>query len=262
MSAHALHFPERPRVLRWTLAGCAIVLAHAATVAALVAWYQRTPPEQPLTPAIVVSFAPAAPAVAEHADEPVAEQKVEQIEDTPPDPPKVEEPKVEEAKVEQPPEKVAPPPPRPAEIALPKPEPKRVVRSEPKRVVRNEPRPVERTKPPERRLPPQEGRAPAATPAVARQSSVTASNNYASLVVGQLERNKQIPPGAPKGTASLAFTVSRDGNLLGVRVTKSSGNSAIDQTAIDIVRRASPFPHFPAEMNETQHRFFWLFETR
>jgi periplasmic protein TonB len=252
MSVHALHFPERSQLLRWAFAGFAIVLAHAAAVTALVLWYKRTPPVQPIIPAIMITFEPAAPQMPAHDDKPLAEQKVEEIKEPPPEPKveesKIEEPKIEPQKIEQPPEKVAPPPPRPARIALPKPEPK----PEPKR--------VEHKKPTDTR-PPREARDPEATP-VTRQARVASSNDYNSLVIGQLERAKRNLEGAETGMTSLVFSVNSNGNLLGAHITKSSGSQVVERAALETIRRASPFPHFLPGMTGSQASFSWSFQKR
>ncbi len=243
MTALALHFPERRSITRWMLAAVAIVIAHGIVIGALALWYTRAPPEENLIPAIVVSIVPAAPLSPMENDQPVAAEETPHIDPTP-------EPSKVETKVEPPPEEIKPPPPHPAEIALPKPEPKPVERKA-----------VEK-KPVEKRLieklrPPQEAHERAATREASRQSSVAASNNYNSLVIGQLERAKRYPPGGLTGKTSVGFTVSSAGSLVDVHVTKSSGNSILDQAALDIVRRASPFPHFPPEMTQPQTSFSW-----
>jgi len=40
--------------------------------------------------------------------------------------------------------------------------------------------------------------------------------------------------------------LNRSGDVIASAVTKSSGNAALDQEALNILRRASPFPPFPA----------------
>jgi protein TonB len=42
------------------------------------------------------------------------------------------------------------------------------------------------------------------------------------------------------------FELNRAGGVIGSAVTKSSGNAALDQEALDLLSRASPFPPFPA----------------
>ena len=48
------------------------------------------------------------------------------------------------------------------------------------------------------------------------------------------------------GNPVLEVALSADGYLEGVEVTRSSGHSALDQAAVDLVKLASPFDPFPA----------------
>jgi protein TonB len=253
MSAHALHFPERPQILRWGFASLAIVLVHAAAVAALVLWYKRTPPEPPVIPAIMVSFEPAAPTTPVENDKSFAAQETQQIDPTP-------EPQVETKAEPPPPEEIKPPPPRPSEIALPKPEPKPVERKPIERKL-VEKKPVER-KPVEKKLvvqprQPQEAQERGAAREASRQSSVAASNAYLSLVYGHLQRFKSAPASAngATGDAVAHFVLSRTGNVLSASIVKSSGNAALDAAALASVRNANPFPPFPAEKIGSQDSF-------
>ena len=235
MSPHALHFPERSGLGRWVISAAAIVLGHAALIAAIVLWYTRTPPDDNIIPAIAVSLAPApssAPA-AENQDVAVG-PPMQEVEETPPEPPKVEE--------QKPVEQVIPPPPpvQQAEVTLPKPEPK--------------PKPVEKPKPAPR--PPQEARAPPPSQQVAQFSQASA-NAYNSLVYGHLQRFKRYPSaaGGASGTVVVRFALNRAGGVVSSAVTKSSGNSALDQEALAILQRANPFPAFPNEKPGSQDSF-------
>jgi protein TonB len=235
MTALALHFPERWGIGRWAVAAVAIVLAHGALIAALVLWYTRTPPDDNIIPAIVVSLVPApssSPSV-ENQDVAVG-PPMQEIEETPPEPPKVEE--------QKPVEQVIPPPPpvQQAEVTLPKPEPK--------------PKPIEKPKPAPR--PPQEAHAPPPSQRVA-QFSQAAANAYNSLVYGHLQRYKRYPTsaGGASGTVVVRFTLNRAGDVVSSAVTKSSGSDALDQEALAILRRASPFPAFPSEKSGSQDSF-------
>jgi periplasmic protein TonB len=48
------------------------------------------------------------------------------------------------------------------------------------------------------------------------------------------------------------FALNRTGEVISSDVSKSSGNSVLDREALDILRRASPFPEFPAAKPGTQ----------
>jgi periplasmic protein TonB len=49
------------------------------------------------------------------------------------------------------------------------------------------------------------------------------------------------------GRVVLAFRILADGTVTSVRVTKGSGFPVLDSSAMEAVRRASPFPRPPAE---------------
>ena len=70
--------------------------------------------------------------------------------------------------------------------------------------------------------------------------------NYRGRVQSHLSRYKRSPGGGQRGRTVVSFTISRSGGLSGVRLVRSSGNSAIDRATLAMVRRASPFPPIPA----------------
>lgn len=148
---------------------------------------------------------------------------MQQAEDAPPDQPKVEEKPLEQ-------ELQPPSPPQQAEVTLPQVEPK----------------PVEKPKP-EERPPAPETRAPPKTEHVG-QFTQTGSNAYNALVFGHLQQFKRYPVSArgAQGTAVVRFVLNREGVVTESAVSKSSGNAVLDREALEILRRASPFPPFPA----------------
>lgn len=83
----------------------------------------------------------------------------------------------------------------------------------------------------------------------ARQSASASATNYAGQVARHLLRFKRYPPEArargQSGTASVAFSVNGAGNAQGVRLVRSSGHASLDQEAVAMVQRASPFPPPP-----------------
>jgi protein TonB len=101
--------------------------------------------------------------------------------------------------------------------------------------------------------------APVAAAPVQAQLNLADSNaipNWSRQVVALLERNKRYPPAArqkgDKGTAQLSFSLDRHGRVTTARITKSSGSGALDQEALDLVRRAQPFPAPPAALTGAQ----------
>jgi protein TonB len=101
--------------------------------------------------------------------------------------------------------------------------------------------------------------APVAAAPVQAPLSMSDSNaipSWKRKVVALLERNKRYPAAArahnDRGTAQLAFSLDRQGKVTAARVTKSSGSVALDQEALDLLRRAQPFPPPPAAMPGAQ----------
>ena len=91
-----------------------------------------------------------------------------------------------------------------------------------------------------------ETRAPPKTERVG-QITQAGSNAYNALVFGHLQRFKRYPSAAhgASGTVVVRFVLNRAGAVIETAVTKSSGNDMLDRAALDILRRASPFPPFP-----------------
>lgn len=74
-------------------------------------------------------------------------------------------------------------------------------------------------------------------------------SNYPGKVVSKLRRALRYPSEARaqrlRGEVQVAFTVSSNGSVGGIRVVRSSGSPILDKAAIETVRRAAPFPAIP-----------------
>ena len=67
-------------------------------------------------------------------------------------------------------------------------------------------------------------------------------------LMAHLNRYKRYPSGAAStGTASVAFTIARSGQVLSAHLIGSSGNPALDAEAVSLPRRASPVPAPPPD---------------
>jgi protein TonB len=233
MNAFALHLPERRGLSRWTLAAITILMAHAAIVVTIAWWYARRPVEPNILPAIAVTLAPVESSSPEVQDQDIAVgPTMQQAEAAPPEPPKIEEKPVE--RVEQPPS-----PPRQADVTLPPDEPKDV----------EKPKPVVQPPAPETRAPPKSDHI--------GQFSEAGSNAYKALVFGHLQKFKRYPSAArgASGVVMVQFVLNRAGDVIECAVTKSSGNEVLDREALAILRRASPFPGFPAAKSGAQDTY-------
>lgn len=75
---------------------------------------------------------------------------------------------------------------------------------------------------------------------------------WQSRVLSWLNRHKRYPSSAKsrrqEGLVQVAFTVDQGGRVTSSRVSRSSGIPALDQAALDMVRRASPVPAPPPEI--------------
>jgi periplasmic protein TonB len=76
-------------------------------------------------------------------------------------------------------------------------------------------------------------------------------------LVAHLERSKRYPREAAgqTGVARLAFSIDRQGHLLGSRILKSSGSAILDAETMALVRRAERFPAPPHDVAEDQLSF-------
>lgn len=86
----------------------------------------------------------------------------------------------------------------------------------------------------------------------ASQTTVGSSNSsvapakWKSKVQAKIARNARRCPGKDTGTAAVRFSFDGSGNITNVSLSRSSGNSAIDDYIVSAVRRASPIPAPPA----------------
>ena len=174
--------------------------------------------------------------------------------------------------IELPPQPTVAPPPAPAVIQQPTPEPEVVVAPKPKLVLEKpkpkpKPKPVVKQVKPEPTPPvpaakpveqaaPTATTAPAAAPAAQQPSTSSATAaakaTWQSQLLSHLARHKRYPDEARRrgieGTSQVRFNLDRSGKVLSVELAKSSGNNALDQATLAMIRRASPVPTPPAEL--------------
>jgi len=85
--------------------------------------------------------------------------------------------------------------------------------------------------------------------------SGSALQGYLAKVRSLLERHKIYPSQArsrnEQGTVVLRFTISSDGSIGGVSLSRSSGNSTLDQAAKETVNRVRRFPPFPGNLQRS-----------
>lgn len=65
-------------------------------------------------------------------------------------------------------------------------------------------------------------------------------------------RRAWIPPHQPTSKSTVViFTIGVDGQLLGLRMQRSSGDSAMDSAAMQSIKNSAPFPHLPQYATES-----------
>jgi protein TonB len=266
MNAFALHdVSDQASVRRWGASATAIVVAHAALIAFALNWYTQRPVPGVSLPAIMVDMAPVSsapqPTQADLAPGPV----MQQADASPPEPAVAEavQEQIAPTPPQEKPEVVAPPeqklemkpvtePAKPVLEAKPTPVKPKVVRVDAKKPTDAPPAPRTTASPKAER------QTPAASAANAG-ASAAALASYRQMVAAHLQRFKQYPPASKsagqQGTARVSFTLSRSGGVLSVSLGGSSGHSALDAETLAMVRRAQPFPAFPADVKQSSMPF-------
>jgi protein TonB len=177
--------------------------------------------------------------------EPVEEQKTEP-------PPQSEERTEETAQTDMPKLKEIPDAaavlPAPAETEPPKPE-ESETKPEPPKPSEEKPSPPkpQSSKAAKATTAPKPIVAPRAATNAAPTSGISSSMSNATwrgMVIAHLNRLKRAPGGS-RGTATVAFSIDRRGNVKSARLARSSGIARLDGEAVALVRRASPVPAPP-----------------
>lgn len=93
------------------------------------------------------------------------------------------------------------------------------------------------------------------------QSTRQASHNalqaqWGARIQRKVHRRMIYPRGASgTGTAKVALTISRSGQLTGLRLVRSSGTQAFDTAALSAVQRAGRFPAAPKALEDASYTF-------
>ena len=139
-----------------------------------------------------------------------------------------------------------PPPPRPKPKAHKEPPPRAHEAERKKPIDLEKPKHRQTTAPPSS-IAARSNTAAAASAGSGASPSVSPAT-WRSELMAHLNRYKRYPSGAAStGTASVAFTIARSGQVLSARLIGSSGNPALDAEAISLPHRASPVPAPPPD---------------
>jgi len=202
----ALTVEDRADLLRWMVSGAIILCAHGAIAASLL--LSAPPPDESSQGAAIV---------VELADVPVAPSDVTP---TVPDTPKEQSEEKPEEKIEA-----------PGDVAMlpePKPEPPKAAEED--------------TPPPSPTTAPTEGRQDT--------SGANLLPAWQKEINKILEKNKRYPSQVraqrQRMVTRVAFNMDRQGKVTSARIVASSGSSAFDQAALELIQRAQPYPPPPA----------------
>lgn len=92
-------------------------------------------------------------------------------------------------------------------------------------------------------------------PAVSQAQRQSLMAQWGGAIRHGIERRKRYPRGtSASGTAQLRITISRQGRLIGVSVTRSSGNPSLDRAAVEAVRRTR-YPSAPRGLSQPSYAF-------
>lgn len=209
---------------RWFLRTLLVSLLVHGLVLTTVRSCQKAPPPPALTLSVELRTPPSPPPP------------------PPPEPPKPEPPKLEPRKPVAMPQLVRPlaPPPPPTPLLTATPEaPQRMDQP----VVQ---RPVEPPPPPPPAPAPAAAPAPIAPPPAPAIDDAAARAGYIRGLSAAVAKQKRYPRLAQQrgwqGEVMLHVVVDASGRLLDVSVERSSGFEALDREALEMVRRAAPFP--------------------
>lgn len=256
-----------PAALRWGVAALVVAGAHGGAGWVAANW-QRAEAAAGATPAaVMIELAPLA--VAPETPQQDLAPGPEMVEAQPePEPPKpVEPPEEMEPPPQEEPEPVAAPepeiklpdlPPLPdvaATLAPPPPKkpepppPKEVKRKPPPKIVERK-KPINPDRPRAERTSAPSAQASisdrAAAPAAgASSASPAAAASWRGSLIAHLNRYKRFPGGASPGVVQVAFSIDRSGRVTSARLVRGSGDEALDEEAVAMIRRASPVPAPP-----------------
>lgn len=256
-----------PAALRWSVAALVVASAHGAAGWVVANWQRAeaavgAPPAAVMIELAPLAVAPEAPqqdvapgpemVEAQPEVEPPPPEPVEQLKEPEPPPPEPEPVTIPEPEIKIPelpplPDAAAiltPPPkeqPKPPEVK-PKPKPK------PKIVERRKPINPDKPKADQTTAPVAQAQAApqAAAPNSGASSASPAANaSWRGSLIAHLNRFKRFPNGASPGTVQVAFSIDRGGRVLSARLVRGSGDAALDEEAVAMIRRASPVPAPP-----------------
>ena len=125
-------------------------------------------------------------------------------------------------------------------------------------------------KPPEKEVEKQETASPAAPAAPQEEQHAQtrvlearrnrALSRYGAEISLALKKHARWSKNRKSGHLWAELTLAPSGALISYRIVESSGSSDLDETAIESIKRAAPFPHAPKELGDSPHTMRVPFE--
>jgi protein TonB len=242
---------SRAELLRWALSGVAVLALHGAVTAAMINWNDEEVGEP--AAAMVVDLAPFPMSPQESSTEALGSRQQLQGENTPATPvseaKEVVEERVETQQTQEEVEQEVPPVENP-EVALaalpPKPQQQVQQESQVGDPVTTAPQVIPDAAPAEV--------AAAQVQGMPTENRSKAIPTWRAAIAVLLERNKRYPDDAKnaRGIAEIVFSIDRRGHLVSSRISKTSGSVALDREAIEMIKRAQPFPPPPTDVSGSE----------
>ena len=87
-------------------------------------------------------------------------------------------------------------------------------------------------------------------------------SGYMETLKGQIQKS-WYPPECLEhdGHALVKFSITRNGDVYAVQILESSGDSVYDESALEAIKKASPFAHFPAATTKGALTINYSFDT-
>jgi TonB family protein len=88
-------------------------------------------------------------------------------------------------------------------------------------------------------------------------SAPSAAVGWKQSLVTHVAKQQRYPAEARgrQGVVNIAFTLNRQGGVANSRIAKSSGSPVLDAEALDMIKRAAPFPTPPTEIPDSELSF-------
>ena len=87
-------------------------------------------------------------------------------------------------------------------------------------------------------------------------------SEYMNTLQGQIQKNWNPPDFLEKdGHATIMFSINRCGDIISTQIVESSGDEVFDESAMEALRKASPFNHFPANTSRGSLTIKYSFDT-